>query len=49
MMFCEKNVIVFDLCARLLLCHTLESADVLTTQQTHPEMNKTAAHYPGSV
>ena len=40
MMICEKIVIAYDLCARLLLCHTPESARVLATQQTHLETNK---------
>jgi hypothetical protein len=40
MMICEKNVIVYDLCARLLLCHTPESTRVLGTQKEPLEMNK---------
>jgi len=40
MMICEKNVIAYDVCARLLLCHTPESTRVLGTQKAPLEMNK---------
>jgi hypothetical protein len=40
MMICEKIVIAYDLCARLLLCHTPESTRVLGTQKAPREMNK---------
>jgi hypothetical protein len=42
MAICEKNVINFDFCARLLLCHTQEPTEMLAMKQAQLGTNRNA-------